>query len=86
MAVYDVKILGAAQRQLGKLPKQVQIRILDKIEKLSIEPRPKGYRQLKAEENLFRVRVGDYRIIYQIQDKVLVILILRIAHRKDVYR
>ncbi len=86
MAAYDVKILGAAQRQLGKLSKEIQIRILDKLEKLSIEPRPKGYRQLKAEENLFRVRVGDYRIVYRIQDKVLIILILRIAHRKDVYR
>lgn len=86
MAVYDIKIVGAAKRQIRKLSRENQIRIFDKIEKLSTNPRPKGYKQLKTEDKLFRVRVGDYRIVYKIQDAVLIILILRIAHRREIYR
>lgn len=57
-----------------------------KIQELEENPRPFGLKKLVAEENLYRIRVGDYRIIYQIQDKILLILVIKIGHRKDIYR
>lgn len=84
--IYKVKIVGAAKRQLRRLSKENQRRILDKIEKLSQNPRPYGYKQLQNEENLFRIRVGDFRVIYKIHNEILVVLVLKTAHRREVYR
>lgn len=84
--VYQVEIVGAAKRQLRKLSKENQRRVLDAIEKLGQNPRPHGYKQLEARENLFRVRVGDYRVIYEIRDAILFVYVLTIAHRREVYR
>ncbi len=83
---YRVEIVGAAKRQLKRLSKENKRRVLDAIEKLEENPRPHGYKQLQGEENLFRRRVGDYRIIYEIHDPVLLILVLTVAHRRQVYR
>lgn len=85
-AGYTVKIVGAAKRQLRRLSKDSQRRILDKIEKLSLEAKPRGYKQLQGDANLFRIRIGDYRVIYEIHESVLIVLVLRIAHRREVYR
>ncbi len=85
-AVYKVKVVGAAKRQLKRLSKENQRRVLDKIEKLSLNPKPHGYKQLQVEESLFRARVGDYRVIYEIRDEVLIVLVLKVAHRREVYR
>ncbi len=85
-SIFQVKIVGAAKRQLRKLSKENQRRVLEGIEKLSQNPRPRGYKQLHGEENVFRVRVGDYRLIYEIADDVLLVFVLRIAHRREVYR
>ncbi len=84
--VYQVKVVGAAKRQLRKLSKENQRRVLNGIEKLSQNPRPHGYKLLEGKENLFRVRIGDYRVIYEIHDEILFVLILTIAHRREVYR
>ncbi len=84
--VYQVKVVGAAKRQLRKLSKENQRRILNGIEKLSQNPRPHGYKRLEGQENLFRVRIGDYRIVYETHDDVLFVLVLIIAHRREVYR
>ena len=62
------------------------MRIRDRIETLADNPRPPGTVKLTAEDNLYRVRVGDYRIVYRIEDKRLVVLIVRIGHRREVYR
>ena len=84
--VYQVEIVGAAKRQLRKLSKENQRRVLDAIEKLGQNPRPHGYKQLEARENLFRIRVGDYRVIYEIRNAILFVYVLVVAHRREVYR
>lgn len=76
----------AASRSFRKLPKPQQQRLAKAVDGLQAEPRPSGVEKLKAEENLYRIRVGDYRIVYQIQDQELLVLILRVGDRKDIYR
>lgn len=83
---HQVEIVGAAKRQLRKLSKDNQRRILVEIEKLGDNSRPHGYKQLQGEDNIFRVRVGGYRVIYEIHDRVLLVLVLTVAHRREVYR
>jgi len=83
---YSIKLKPAAIRELKKLPRPIQRRITRKIDSLANNPRPKSSKKLQGVEDLHRVGVGDYRIIYQVQDKVPLILVARIRHRKDVYR
>ncbi|MCY7377085.1 MAG: type II toxin-antitoxin system RelE/ParE family toxin [Pyrinomonadaceae bacterium] len=82
---YRVEIVGAAKRQFKKLSKENQRRVLGEIEKPADNPRPRGCKQLQGEENLFCPRVGDYRVIYEIRDRVLLVLVLTVAHRREVY-
>jgi len=83
---YQVEITPFAQRQIKKLPPDVQARIIEKLEVLADESRPVGVKKLKGEDNLYRVRTGDYRIIYEIQDDILLILVAKVGHRRDVYK
>lgn len=83
---YEVSFAPAAARQLRKLPKAVQERILDAAGQLATDPRPMGVVKLEGDDELYRIRAGDYRIIYQIADEQLIVLVVRIAHRKDAYR
>jgi mRNA interferase RelE/StbE len=83
---YRVEVKPAARRQLSKLPRDVQERLRSRIDALAISPRPLGATKLEGPENLYRIREGDYRIIYQIEDQVLLVLVVKIGHRKDVYR
>ncbi len=77
---YRIEISPAAQRTIKKLSKNRQIKIIETIELLAEEPRPFGVVKLSAKVNLYRVRTGDYRIIYEIQDKILLILITKVGH------
>ena len=86
MAKYDLLISQSAEKTLKKLPKNDATRVVAAIEKLAIDPHPQACRKLSGEGNTYRVRVGVYRIIYEIEDQLLRILILKIGHRKDVYR
>ncbi|MBA2735866.1 MAG: type II toxin-antitoxin system RelE/ParE family toxin [Pyrinomonadaceae bacterium] len=83
---YEVKIVGAVKRQLRRISKNNQKRILEKIEELVFNPRPYGYAKLESSDELYRVRIGDYRIIYQINDKILLVIVLEIGHRREIYR
>jgi mRNA interferase RelE/StbE len=83
---YKVFFKSSADRQLRKLSDALQRRIVGEVETLAHHPRPKGVVKLAGHENLWRIRVGDYRVVYEIHDDRLVILVLRVAHRKDVYR
>lgn len=83
---YKVEFKRSAQKQLGRLPKNVQRPIADAIDKLADDPRPHGYIQMETDDILFRIRVGDYRIIYEIIDDRLIVLVIRIGHRREVYR
>jgi mRNA interferase RelE/StbE len=85
--VYRVELAPHAVRQFKRLSKQVQHRLRDVIDALAENPRPAGVAQLSGqEERLYRVREGDYRIIYRIQDDVLLVLIVGIGHRRDIYK
>jgi len=83
---YTVEFAPAADRQLKALPKPIQTQIIRRIEKLESNPRPPGCEKLKGADDLYRIRFGDYRIIYTINDKDLLVLVVKIADRIDVYR
>jgi mRNA interferase RelE/StbE len=83
---YRIEFVKQAAKQFKALPIQEKERLQTKIDSLISEPRPVGVVKLVAEEDLYRIRVGDYRIIYVIQDDLLLILILKVGHRRDVYR
>lgn len=84
---YEVGFKPAALRQLRKLNEDVQRLILADVESLADNPRPDGCKKLKSETDLYRIRVANtYRIVYEIQDKQLLITVVKIGHRRDVYR
>lgn len=83
---YQVKISRAAEKFLDRLDLKTCARILQATLDLSENPRPSGCVKLEGSQSDYRIRIGDYRVIYQIQDAVLVVLIIRIGHRKDIYR
>jgi mRNA interferase RelE/StbE len=82
---YTVEISGDARKQLKRLPKAQQKKLLDKIDSLTEDPRPFGYKKLFYYTDYFRVRVGNYRIIYMIEDAKLLVLIAEITDRRDAY-
>lgn len=86
MSRYRVEFTSAAARAIRKLPKNVRTRLLDAIEELSAEPRPVGARKLAGAEIAWRIRAGDYRVIYEVEDDLLVVTVVRAAHRREVYR
>lgn len=83
---YAVQLAPAAVRQLRKLPPDGRRRIQAAIELLADSPRPPGAKKLVGSANDWRVRTGDYRIIYEIQDGRLVILVVAVGHRRDNYK
>jgi len=83
---YRIVILPRAHRELAKLPHPAAERIARAIDALGHQPRPPGVRKLAGDDDLWRVRVGEYRVIYQIQDAVLLVLVVRIGHRRDIYK
>jgi mRNA interferase RelE/StbE len=83
---YRVFFKSSADRQLRKLSVAQQRRIVGEVEMLAGDPRPRSVVKLAGCENLWRIRIGNYRVVYEIHDDRLVVLVLRVAHRKDVYR
>jgi mRNA interferase RelE/StbE len=85
VASYSLEIKRSAAKELAGLPKQDRARIITSIQALAHEPRPAGSEKLSGQER-YRIRRGDYRILYQIHDDVLILMVVRIGHRRDVYR
>jgi mRNA interferase RelE/StbE len=84
---YKIAIENKALAELAILPKKIQRQIANKIDRLSTNARPSGCKVLKMGKSpLYRIRSGDYRIVYQIRENQVLILVVRIAHRKDVYK
>ena len=83
---YKVEFSKVASKQFKKLPENLQGRIQIKIDELATEPRPNGVKKLKDRENAYRIQVGTYRILYNIMDDLLLITVIRVGHRRDVYR
>lgn len=82
---YEVRIIHAAEKEMDRLPRAVHARISRKILSLEDNPRPKGAKKLSGREE-YRLRVGDYRVLYTIDDKKCVVTIFAIGHRGEVYR
>lgn len=83
---YQVQVQKAPEKVLRRLQKDLANRIASALDNLAIEPRPSGCRKLAGMHNHYRVRVGDWRIIYTIEDNVLLIVVIEVGPRKDIYR
>jgi mRNA interferase RelE/StbE len=83
---YRIFFLPAARKDILALPHEVQKRIDRKILALADDPRPHDVKALHGKMGVYRVRVGDYRIVYSVEDKIITVIIVRVRHRKDVYR
>ncbi len=86
MAAYKIELTPAARRNLHSLPRTILKRVDAKILALAKTPRPAGAKMLAGPNRFLRVRVGDYRIIYRVEDDRLVVLVVRVGHRREVYR
>ena len=86
MARYDIQISRTAERQLSKLPRNDQERIARTILTLAIDPYPRGARKLSGYDDVYRVRVGSYRVLYSVSTTTLIVIVLKVGHRKDVYQ
>lgn len=83
--MYAVEFLPSAVRALAKLDRAVQRRIARRVDRLAADPRADAVK-LRAADDVWRARVGDYRILYSIEDARLLVLVIKLGHRRDVYR
>lgn len=83
---FRIEVQRSAEKELAALSSTLQARIIKAIDGLAGDPRPNGCKKLSGAKNAYRVRVGEYRIVYEIYDGVLVIIVIRVAHRREVYR
>lgn len=83
--MYRIDVRPRAKEAIDALPPILRRRVLLAIEQLAGEPRPSGVRKLEGRDE-YRIRVGDYRVMYEIEDAVLIVVVLRVAHRRGAYR
>jgi len=86
MAEYEVTFARSARRELEALDASIVRRVISRIEGLTQYPRPSGSRKLHGEQNLWRIRIGDYRVVYNVDDRQRIVDIVRVRHRREVYR
>jgi len=84
--LYKIEWKNSAKKELKKIEKTTISKIIGTVETLASEPHPTGSRKLQGSEHLYRIRVGDYRIVYSVESNVLRIEIIRVSDRKDIYR
>ena len=84
MADYSIEIKKSAAKEIRKLPNEALKRVLSKIESLQSNPRPAGCKKLSGDEK-YRIRVGVYRILYKIEEKKLIVYVVKVGHRREVY-
>jgi mRNA interferase RelE/StbE len=83
---WRVEFAAKAEKQFRLLDRAVQRRLATEIDGLADNPRPYGAVKLAGGEDIYRIRMGDYRVVYQVRDRVLLVLVVRVGHRKDIYR
>jgi mRNA interferase RelE/StbE len=83
---YTIVITRSAEKALRELPEKMQIKVIGEIKRLEFDPQPYGAKKLSGLSSTYRIRVGDYRIIYEIEQNRVIITVLKIAHRREVYR
>ena len=86
MASYRIELTRSAEKDLRRIDRTQTASIFRALEGLAQDPRPTGVKKLAGADRTYRIRVGNYRVVYEIENDVLVVLVVRIAHRKDVYR
>lgn len=86
MDFYQVKWKHSAQKELKSLDKKTILKILESVEGLAKNPYPLGSKKLKGTEFIYRIRLGDYRVIYSVESNILTVEIIKIGHRRDIYR
>lgn len=88
MNIYRVHLTKSAQKEFKALPSKVKNRISDSLKLLEINPFSEllQIKKLKGEENLYRTRIGDYRILYEVRKKEIIVVVIKIGHRKEVYK
>ena len=83
---FAIEFTKSAKKDMAALGRDVLRQVDKKILALALNPRPRGTEKLKGADNLWRIRVGDYRVIYSVEEGRLLVLVIRIAHRREVYR
>lgn len=86
MAFYNICFKNSVEKDFKKLPHSVLHRVTKRVELLATDPFPRGVSKLSGSEHLYRIRVGDYRIIYSINDRKKLIIVHYVRHRRDAYR
>lgn len=82
---YTIQFTSSFEKDLRDLPKQVVQKIIPAVMALADNPRPSGCKKLKGSKYNYRIRIGDYRVIYEIEDAILLVSVLAASHRKDIY-
>ena len=85
MASYQIEWRRSTRKEIRRINRSVVPRIIEAVESLSIEPRPVGCKKMRGSECAYRIRVGDYRIVYEIYDHRILIEVIRVGHRRDIY-
>jgi mRNA interferase RelE/StbE len=88
MAEYSVEFVRSAQKELEKLPARIRDRVFEALKLLSLNPYSEllKVKKLKGAADLFRIRLGEYRVVYEIRDERLVVVVIKIGHRREIYR
>ena len=86
MSRYEITFARSARRELAALETQLVARVWARIQALGAQPRPPGCRKVQGEEDVWRIRVGDYRVLYEIKNAMRIIDIVAVRHRRDAYR
>jgi mRNA interferase RelE/StbE len=83
--VFKIQYARSAEKELERLPRAAVVRIREAVDDLAEDQHPPGSKKIKGEDRMFRIRVGDYRVLYEVYEKEIVVLVIRIRHRKDAY-
>lgn len=86
MASYELRWKRSAEKELRQLPREAIVRLVELAESLRQNPFPTGSKKLTGTQNAYRVRTGDYRLVYEVQGNELVVHVVRVGHRREVYR
>lgn len=84
--MYKVSIKNSALKEIQRIPKDFRLKIIEVIDSLAANPRPSGVKKLENFQDSYRVRVGQYRIVYKIEDRRLIVEVVKVGNRKEVYR
>jgi mRNA interferase RelE/StbE len=86
MASYSVELTRTAEKQLRRIAKRDRNRLVEAIRALADRPRPQGARKLQGYDDVYRIRVGQCRVVYEVLDERVIVIVLKVGHRKDIYK